>query len=77
MSERTRGETRAMRYTHLSMDLMSNAAWAQRLAPRKALDEAFREHNSPNAEIDLPTVHASDLPTSLTTAEAEVSEYAE
>ena len=77
MPGRTRGETRAMRDSHHSMGLMSHAVLAQKLATHEALDEAFREHGLPKAEIDLPTAPASDLPTPSPVAEAESSEHAE
>ena len=74
---RTRCETLAMRDSHHSMGLMSHASFAQNLATREAFDEAFREHDLPNAEINLPTAPASDLPTPSTMAGAEASEHAE
>ena len=77
MPGRTRREKRAMRDSHHSMGLMSHAAMAQGLATRKAFDEAFREHELPKPEADLPTAPASDLPTPSTIAEAEAAKHAE
>ena len=73
----TRGETRAMRNSHHGMSLMSHTALVQPLATRDAFDEAFREHDLPKAENDLPTAPASDIPTPSTNAEAEASEHTE
>ena len=77
MPGRTRGETRAMRDSHHSMGLMFHAALVQQLATRDTFDKAFREHELPKPEADLPTAPASDLPTPSTFAEAEALEHAE
>ena len=77
MPGRTRGEIRAMRDSHHSRGLMSHAAFAQGLATREAFDEAFREHELPPPDADLPTAPASDVSTPSTIAEAESSEDAE
>ena len=77
MPGRMRGESRAMRDSHHSMSMMPHASLAQRLATREVSDEAFREHDLPKAEIDLPTIPASDLPTPSTIAQAEASEHDE
>ena len=77
MPGRTRGKTRAMRDSHHSMGLMSHAALAQGLVTRKALDEAFRDHELPKPEADLPIAPDSDLPTPSTITEAEAAEHAE
>ena len=76
MPGRTRGETRAMRESPRSMGLMFHAALAQGIATREAFDEAFREHELPSPNADLPTVPASDVPTPFTVADAESSEHA-
>ena len=76
MPGRTRGETRAMRESPRSMGLVSHAALAQGIATREAFDEAFREHELPPPDADLPTAPASDVPTPSTFAEAESSEHA-
>ena len=55
---------------------MSHAALAQGIVTRQAFDEAFREHELPPPEADLPTAPASDVPTPSTVAEAESSEHA-
>ena len=70
MLDRTRGETRAMRESPRNMGLMSHAALAQGIATREAFDEAFREHELPPPDADLPTAPASDVPTPSTFAEA-------
>ena len=72
----TRGETRAVRESPHSMALMSHVALAQAIATREAFDEAFREHELPPPDADLPTAPASDVPTPSTVAEAESSEHA-
>ena len=74
--ERTRGETRAMRESPHSMGLMSHVTLAQGVATRESFDEAFREHELPLPNTDLPTAPASDVPTPSTVAEAESSEHA-
>ena len=76
MPRRSRGKTRAMRYSHHSMGLMPHAALAQQGATRDAFDEAFREHALSKPEADLPTAPTSDLPAPSTVAEAEASEHA-
>ena len=77
MPGRTRGETLAMRESPHSMGLMSHAALAQGVATREAFDEAFREHELPPPDADLPTAPASNVPTPSTVAETEPSEHAE
>ena len=76
MPGRTRGETRAIRESPHSMGLMSHTALAQGIATREAFDEAFREHELPPPDADLPTARASDVPTPSTLAGAESSEHA-
>ena len=76
MPGRTRGETRAVRESPHSMGLMSHAALEQGIATHEAFDEAFREHELPPTNADLPTAPASDVPTPSTIAEAESSEHA-
>ena len=76
MPGRTRGVTRAMRESPHSMSLMSHAVSARGMATREAFNEAFREHELPPPNADLPTVPASDVPTPSTVAEAESSEHA-
>ena len=76
MPGRTWGETRAMRESPRNMGLMSHAALAQGIATREAFDEAFREHELPPPDADLPTALASDVPTPSTVAEADSSEHA-
>ena len=73
---RTRSETRAMRESPHSMGRMSHDALAQGIATREAFDEAFREHEPPPPDADLPTAPASDVPTPSIVAEAESSEQA-
>ena len=58
------------------MGLMSRVALAQGIATREAFDEAFREHELPPPNVDLPTAPASNVPTPSTVAEAESSEHA-
>ena len=77
MPERTRDETRAMSDPHHSMGLMSHVALVQQMTTRETLDEAFRVHYLPKADINLSTSPASDIPTPSTVAEADASEHAE
>ena len=58
-----------------SMGLMSMFEH-KRLANREAIDESLREYGLPKIQLDLPTAHASDLPTLLTVDDAEASEHA-
>ena len=76
MLGRTRGKTRAMQESPRTMGLISHAALAQGIATREAFDEAFREHELPPPDADLPTAPASDVPTPSTFAEAESPEHA-
>ena len=76
MPGRTRGETRAIRESPRSMGLMSHAALAPGRATREAFDEAFREHELPPQDADLPTAPDRDVPTPSTVAEADSSEPA-
>ena len=76
MPGRTQGETRAMRESPRSMSLIFHTALAQRIPTREAFDEAFREHELPPPDADLPTVPTSDVPTPTIVAEAESSEHA-
>ena len=77
MPRRSRGKTRAMRYSHHTMGLMSHAALAQQRGTREIFDETFREHALPKPEADLPTASASDLPTPSIVAKGVASEHAE
>ena len=65
-----------MRESPRSMGLMSHTALAQGIATREAFDEAFREHELPPPNADLPTAPASDLPTTSTVADADSSKHA-
>ena len=65
-----------MRESPRSMGLMSHTALAQGIATREAFDEAFRKHELPPPNADLPTALASDVPTPSTVAEADSSEHA-
>ena len=65
-----------MRESPHTIGLMSHAALAQGIATREAFDEAFREHELPPPDADLPTAPASEMPTPSTVAEAESSEHA-
>ena len=76
MPSRTRGETRPMRESPRSMGLMAHAALAQGTATREAFDEAFREHELPPPDADLPTAPTGDVPTPSTVTEADSSEHA-
>ena len=76
MPDRTRGETRAIRESPHSMGLMSHATLAQGIATREAFDEAFREHELPPPDADIPIAPTSDVPIPSTVAEVESTEHA-
>ena len=62
---RTRGETHAMRaasreYAHSHGD---HVAMVSMLTKGEQKNEAVRQHSASKDSPDLPTVHASDLPT--------------
>ena len=65
-----------MRESPHSMGLMSHVALAQGITTHEAFDEAFREHELPPPDADLPTALASVVPTPSTVAEVESSEHA-
>ena len=76
MPEAKRGETRTLRDSHHTMDLMSMSdhAWlAQKMANHESFDEALKEHELPRDEIDLPTAPASNLSTPSTVSERDAS----
>ena len=79
MPGRTRGETRAMRdasreYVHRHGLPLDHAALVSMLEKGEAVNEIVHEHGaSPN----LPTARASDLHTSASVSEAEMSPHAE
>ena len=68
MPGRTRGETRALRdasreYAHRHGILLDHAAMVSMLAKGEATNEIVRQHGASKDSPDLPTAHASDLPT--------------
>ena len=75
MPGRTRGEPRGMRKSPHSMGLMFHAALAQGIATREAFDEAFREHELPPPDTNLPIAPASGVLIPSTVVEAESSEH--
>ena len=68
MPGRTRGETRALRdasrdYAHRYGIPLDHAAMVSLLAKGEATNEIVRQHGASKDLPDLPTAHASDLPT--------------
>ena len=68
MPGRTRGETRALRdasrdYAHRHGIPLDHAAMVSMLAKGEATNEIVRQHGASKDSLDLPTAHASDLPT--------------
>ena len=82
MPRRTRGETRALRdasreYAHRHGMPLDRGAMVSMLAKGEATNEIVRQHGASKDSPDLPTAHASDLPTSNNVSDAEKSPYAD
>ena len=68
MPEKTRGETHAMckasrQHAHHHDLLTDHGAMVSMLAKGESTNEIVRHHGASKNSPDLPTAHASDLPT--------------
>ena len=82
MPGRTRGETRALRdasreYAHRHGIPLDHAAMVSMLAKDEATNEIVRQHGASKDSSDLPTAHASYLPTPNNVSDVEKSTYAD
>ena len=82
MPGRTRGETRALRnasrdYAHRHGIPLDHAAMVSMLEKDEATNEIVRQHGASKDSPDLPTVHASDLPTPNNVSDVEKSPHAD
>ena len=82
MPERTRGETRALRdasrdCAHRYGIPLDHAAMVSMLAKGEATNEIVRQHGAFKDSPDLPTAHASDLPTPNNVSNVEKSPHAD
>ena len=82
MPGRTRGKTCAVfdtsrEYAHRHGVLLDHAAMVPMLAKSESNNEAVRQHSTSKNSPDLPTVHASDLPTSNNVSDVEKSPRAD
>ena len=82
MPGRTRGEIRALRdasrdYAHRYGIPLDHAAMVSMLAKGEATDEIVRQHGASKDSPDLPTAHASDLPTPNNVSDVEKSPHAD
>ena len=80
MPGRTRGGTRALRdvsraYAHRHGLLLDHAAMVSMLAKGEATNEIVRQHGASKDSPDLPTAHASDLPTPNNVSDVEKSPH--
>ena len=78
MPGRTRCETRALRdasldYAHRYGIPLDHAAMVSMLAKGEATNEIVRQHDASKDSQDLPTAHASDLPTPNNVSDVEKS----
>ena len=79
---RTRGETRALRdasrdYAHCHVIPLDHGAMVSMLAKGEATNEIVRQHGASKESPDLPTAHASDLPTPNNVSDVEKSPHAD
>ena len=82
MPRKTRGETRALRnasreYAHRHGEPLDHAAMVSMLAKGEATNEIVREHGASEDSPDLPTAHASVLPTPNNVSNVEKSPHAD
>ena len=82
MLGRTRGETRALRdasreHAHRHGLPLDHAAMVSMLVKGEATNEIVRQHGASEDSRDLPTAHASDLPTPNNVADVEKSPHAD
>ena len=80
MHGRTRGETRALRdappdCAHRYGIPLDHAAMVSMLAKGEATNEIVRQHGASKDSPDLPTSHASDLPTLSNVSDVEKSPH--
>ena len=82
MPGRTRGETRALRdssrdYARRHGIPLDHGAMVSMLAEGEATNEIVRQHGASKDSPDLPTAHASDLPTPNNVSDVEKSPHAD
>ena len=82
MPGRTRGETRALRdasreYAHHHGIILDHAAMVSMLAKGEATNEIVHQHGASKNSSDLPSAHASDLPTPNNVPDVEKSSHAD
>ena len=82
MPGRTRGETRAVRdasreHAHRHGIPSDHGAMVSMLAKGEATNEIIRQHGASKDSPDLPTAHASDLPTPNNVFDVEKSPHAD
>ena len=82
MPGRTRGETHALHdasreYAHRHGLPLDHAAMVSMRAKGEATNEIVRQHGASKYSPDLPTTHASDLPTPNNVSDVEKSPYAD
>ena len=83
MPGRTRGETRALRdasrdYAHrYGIPLDHAAIMVSMLAKGKAINDIVRQYGASKDSPDLPTAHASDMPTPNNVSDVEKSPHAD
>ena len=82
MPGRTRGETLALRdasrdYAHRHRIPLDHAAMVSMLAKEEATNEIVHQHGTSKDSPDLPTAHASDLPTPNNVSDVEKSPHAD
>ena len=82
MPGRTRGDTRALRdssqeYAHRHGITLDHAAMVPMLAKGETTNEIVRQHGASKDSPDLPTAHASDLPTANNVSDVEKSPHAD
>ena len=82
MPGRTRGETRALRdasrdNAHRYGIPLDHAAMVSMLAKGEAINEIVRQYGASKDSPDLPTTHASDLPTPNNVSDVEKSPHAD
>ena len=82
MPRRTRGGTRALRdasreYAHRHGIPLDHGAMVSMLAKGEATNKIVRQHGASKDSSDLPTAHASELPTPNNVSDVEKSPHAE
>ena len=82
MAARSRGEIRALydtkrEYAHRHVLPMNHAAVVSILAKGEATNEIVHQHGTSKDSLDLPTAHASDLPTPKNVSNVDKSPHAD